>query len=296
MLFFVIDITIGYVSPKRLKSSNAYFYGEINKAIRDTSKIFILGSSRAECHYNSKKLSSLYGKTVFNAGAGGYGIFYSYAVLKEHFKLHKPEIVVLDIEPTILNNSKQFDLLTKLQPLADIYTSFDEIVRINPDYKPFLMLFNSYKYNSTFYNIIKKTDNHDAFNPLKGTIDVYAKIAYHDPYEFSEEEQKIINDVYSKQLRYLDKIYNLCKQNSVKLYFVTSPVYVDYDKDNIIKLPLRKHFASKGYNLINFTNDKRFTRNATMFNDQMHLNAHGAEVFTNFFADTLTKTEESRLL
>jgi len=293
ILFFLIaDIIIGFVSYSKLKSPDIYFFGEINKAIADTSQIFILGSSRAECHYNSKELQLLSGKSVFNAGAGGYGVFYSYAILKERLKLNLPQIVVLDVEPTIMFDIKQFGILTRLQPMADIYPSFNEIVKLNPDYHPFLMFFNTYKYNSTAYNIVTKVNKYDSFNSLNGTISKDQKIGYYDPYEFSSNDLKTIDNGYTKQLLYIDKIYALCQDNGIKLYFVTSPAYVDYDKDNIIKMPLRRHFKNKGYQLIDFVEDKRFDHQNLLFKDQMHLNGNGAKLFTKAFADSLVTIDE----
>lgn len=293
LLFFLADKLIGYVSYHRLKSPQSYFYGQINKAILDTSKVFILGSSRAECHYNSKRLRSLYGKSVFNAGAGGYGIFYSYAILKERIKLNKPEIVILDIEPTILSSMKQFTILSKLQPLSGIYPAFNEVVQLNPDFKPFLMFFDSYRYNSTTYNFIAKDNNYDGFNPRFVTMDKNAKIGYHDPDEFSEEQIKNKDDIYRKQLIHIDKISAMCKQNNIKLYFVTSPALFDYDKDDILKAPLLTNFAKNGYKLVSYVGDKRFEGHYKMFKDQMHLNAAGADIFTEVFADTLIAMDKN---
>lgn len=274
-----------------MQSSQIDFYGKINKSIQDTSNVFILGSSRAESHYDSQVLQKYYGRSVFNAGAGGYGVFYSYAVLKERLKLHKPGIVILDIAPTILNDKKQFGLLSKLQPLADIYPAFDEIITLNPDYRPMAMFFETYKYNSTLFEslhgVIKKEGKGDAFSPLEGKMNKNTIVLYHDPNSLSAEQKIMAKNVLIKQLLYIDKIDELCKKDNVKLYFVTSPAYVDLDRNNIIKAPIVAHFSKRGYDLINFMNDSRFAGHLELFKDQQHLNGLGAGNFTRAFADTL---------
>lgn len=158
------------------------------------------------------------------------------------------------------------------------------------------MFLNSYKYNSTAFNLFRISDKTDGFIPLAETMNVNAKISYHDPNEFSKEELKTIDAIYKKQLIYIDKIYELCKQNNCRLLFVTSPAFVDYDKDGIIKAPLRRHFAEKGYKLINFTNDSRFLKHRLFFKDQQHLNAKGAKIYTRAFADTLLSITNNEVL
>lgn len=300
LLFITADSAIGYFSDKVLHNTTSGFYGMINKSINDTSDIFVLGSSRAECHYDSEVLNNLTGRTVFNAGAGGYSNFYSFAILKERLKRKKPELVIYDIAPTRMMDTGQFELLAGLNPVTGIYSAFNDIAKINPEYRQLRMLLCSYRYNSSFYDIFKNTmaqpDSNDAFMPLEGELDINRELYYYNPATLTKKEHEESLKMFRLQLKYLDSIGKLCKKNKVKLAWVISPSYTNIDKYGIMRPTIQKFMNRAGYEYIDFTDNKKFAGHPKLFKDQQHLNTAGAKYFTKVYINTINRHLKTNII
>ena len=162
-----VDLLVGWFAERMVKNLSFGFYGNINNSIADESEILILGSSRAMHHYDPTVISKELGKTCYNAGTGGYGLFLDYAVLSEKIRQQKkPELVILDLSPnTVVVSANSYSKLNKLLPYFDDYPSFKELVKLDPKYSEIERVFNLYQYNSTLYDIIS---NRFDDNALKG--------------------------------------------------------------------------------------------------------------------------------
>jgi hypothetical protein len=291
ILFFGIDFTIGIVAKNSVLKLKTGFLGVVNNTIKDTSKILILGSSRAQNHYNSELISTKCNLSTFNGGQGGYGAFYTYAVLKERLKKNPPQYVILDIAPNILVDEEQFEKLTALMPLCSIYPSFSEVIKKNPNNKEIASCINTLKYNSTLFDcfydkvVAKKKD---AFAVITGPIDRKTFIPfYYKPEMFSNEMKIKINTILNEQLQYVGKMKKLCDQNRIHFVVLVSPSYIDYDKTNTIKNELFDYLKKSNIQVINFSESTFFSKNSELFHDQLHLNDKGANVFSNQVADSL---------
>ncbi|GAA4053966.1 hypothetical protein [Flavobacterium chungnamense] len=291
ILFFGIDFTIGIVAKNSVLKLKTGFLGVVNNTIKDTSKILILGSSRAQNHYNSELISKKCNLSTFNGGQGGYGTLYTHAVLNERLKESSPQLVILDIAPNILVDEKQFEKLTSLMPLCSLYPSFSEIVKKNPDNKEITFWINTLKYNSTLFDLFydkfaaKKKDGYTAL-PQSINLKTFVQF-YYKPELFSNEMKIKINTILSSQLEYVTKMKKLCDKKGVQFLVIISPSYIDYDKTNKIKNKLFDYLKNNQIQVINFTESNLFSKNPELFHDQLHLNVKGATFFSNQVVDSL---------
>ena len=79
LIFFAIDSLFGIVFDKIFfvqKRKLTYAIEQSNESL------LILGSSRAQHHYNSQILADSLGLSVYNAGVSGQNIYFHYALLK----------------------------------------------------------------------------------------------------------------------------------------------------------------------------------------------------------------------
>lgn len=301
LLIFILvlvsmDKLIGIITESRLSLQTTGVIGIVNKTIKDSSDILILGSSRAQNHYNSQIIEKRTNQTIFNGGIGGTGIFYTYAVLKERFKLHKPKTVVLDVAANIMIDLKQYDKLAMFHPLIKKYNAFDSISNLNPNFKPFLTYSNAYRYNSTtfeiFYDLISPVNNNDAFIAVHGTLDQIQKLN-----EQERKQSKIATNEYKlliHQLEYIDKIKLLCQINNTELLVFISPSFKESIKEVSAKSIIINHLKAKEIVFYDFSIDQTFIDKNSLFKDLRHLNGKGATIFSEEVALIILEQKKSK--
>lgn len=279
-IFFIIivDLLIGFISYNKISKVNTRFFGEINNSINSTCDILILGSSRAKNHYNSSIISDSLKLETYNAGYGGYGLFFNYAVLKEYLRNNNNvKVVILDISPhTMLLGEESYSKLDKFLPFYYKYDSFKEIIELNPEFSKLRLLFNLYIYNSTAYDFLidgELTNNeNNGFQPLDGQLNVDKYI----PMQYQESD--ILDN---NKLMYLSKIIDLCDTSDVKLITIISPTYSKFDVNNVIINQIEKIMESNNILFFNYSDDLEFNGKVIYFRDQLHLNKYGTTKYTN---------------
>lgn len=292
ILIFLIDFSIGLVSDKFITNMMTGSIGIVNKTVQDTSQVLILGSSRAQNHYNSKLISEISNTSVYNAGVGGYGVFYNYAVLSERIKNDKPELVILDIAPNILIDRKQYDKLNVYQPIMKKYQAFDSIVRLNPNFKQFLIMSNAYRYNSTLFDIVYEVSSTrkslDNFVSLEGVIqeDIFKKNGNALVTELSQDEEELLY----VQIDYIYKIKQLCEKSSIEFKVFLSPSFYEDQKINKTRNLILMSLKQLDINYYDFYTDSSFYKKNALFKDVLHLNNKGNELYSKEVA-TIVKRE-----
>ena len=154
-LILLLDLTIGNIFHHNFHKIRFGDYGAINGSLKSDADIFILGSSRASHHYDPKIISKKLNKTCHNAGIDGYGVFLSYAILKERIQIKKPELIILDLSPNIIIDKNSYSKLNRLLPYYQKYTSFKEIIELNAEFSKLETISSLYMYNSILYYFIR---------------------------------------------------------------------------------------------------------------------------------------------
>ena len=119
VILISIDKLLSYGLQMMLEGAESGLYSEIDLALnKQKSDILILGSSRANSHYDSRILIKSTGQSAYNAGIGGQGYTYTEIIVRSSFKKHKPKFVILDLSINLLTDAGDFDKTKILMPFA----------------------------------------------------------------------------------------------------------------------------------------------------------------------------------
>ena len=296
----VVDLCVGFLGYKSLdhlpdftgKESTSFVKNNY-RIMRLDSDIVIMGSSRANRHYNTTMLLDSIGSylngdySVYNAGLDGHFITSSCLTIESMLNRYKPKMIVLDveIEDPDLHNNKESDwtqntieynaLSLYCYKVEEAKKYFDEIC-----FKDRLMLkSNMYRFNDKIFRIgeafLKRNQKpNDGFEPIFGsTVDtVKMKI---------NVKEEMMVEAYSENI--LRRIFQLCKENNVILVLVSSPRFRPQRSNEPI------HSLSREYCVpyIEIYDTDFFNRHPEWFKDVSHLNNDGATVFTQMFFEEL---------
>ena len=274
ILFFAIDLSVGWIMDSLFPGITYGTYGKVNKSLKAGEEVLIFGSSRAEHHYDPDLITRATGKSCYNTGLGGYGLFYNYALLDEIVSKHKPEVVILDLSPNVIVDPMTYMKLNIFTPYYFDYASFAEILALDPEFSVFKTYFKTYVYNSTMYDLVRgKVSNKEQGNGYKAIYHSLDTDAY-VPMRLSAEEA-----LDPTKIDYLRKFMEVAGKQNIKLICFVSPTYEKFDMDNRIISELRNLADEMDVEFHDFSDFDEVYRHPEYFKDQLHLNADGVEIF-----------------
>ncbi len=276
VLFFAIDLSFGWVMKSVFPGITFGTYGKVNKSLDAGEQILIFGSSRAEHHYNPEIITGVTGKSCYNTGLGGYGLFYNYALFSELVEKHSPELVILDLSPNVVVDPNAYMKLNIFMPYYFDSPSFREIITLDPDFSRFKTFFKIYLYNSTLYDLVRgKVSGEKQGNGYKGLQPEMNTEAYRRMTLSESESMDAIKKVY------LEKFLDVAQSHDIRLICMISPTYEKFDVNNRIIGELRTIITERGIEFYDYSDFDKLYRKPAYFKDQLHLNARGVEVFNH---------------
>lgn len=282
VLFFVLDFVAGIIMATVFPKIEYGTYGKINRSLVANEEVLIFGSSRAAHHYDPEIISYETGMTSYNTGLGGYGLLYNYALFNEIVKSYKPTVVLLDLSPNVIIDPKTYSKLNIFSPYYHDYPSFNEIIRLDPDFSSFKTFFKLYVYNSTLYDLVRNTfskNPEDGYISLKGSVNAMNFV----PMQLTE------SNIDSLKYFYLEKFLDTAIQNNIRLICVVSPTYEKFDVNNEIIDELNILISEKGVEFHDYSNYKTLYQQPEYFKDQLHLNSEGADIFSHKISEIINK-------
>ena len=286
-LFLIIacaDFVIGQGLEYMTSQIKVGGQGRDNYIVNETTEeILIFGSSRAIHHYNAKMIEDSLGLTCYNCGENGSGIILSYGRLLMIEERHKPQIIIQDITPNcdiITNdNHRYLGWLKAHYEKVYLHPIFEDIDKK----EKFKMKSYLYRYNSrciqtvvTYLSGKANDDGVNGFRPLKEKF---------DKMKLREEKNNNNYEVDQLKIDYINHFIDLA--NGVQLVFVVSPVW--YGMDSTQLNPIRKICNERGILFWDFSNNPKYVHRDEFFKDGMHMNAEGADEFTNDLIECLKK-------
>lgn len=246
-----------------------------------TADIIILGSSRANHHYNAPMMSEELQLSVYNTGIDGCGLHYNNCVLHNVLKRKIPKLVVFELDPFLLTGMWK----ERLKKDLGIYYFKDDYIKntlneIEDSSFPLKIRINAYRFNNIFISLfntycVNKNVRPLGYAPLEPNSHDF-KIQYHDVESF-----KIDSTVYKSFLDMIQwsKLYNF------KLIVVESPKLIVSNSNTILKQICTDN------NITYFDNSNLdfIINNSHLFNDPTHLNKKGADVYTQYFMKQIKK-------
>ena len=279
IILIAADRLIGLTFNKLYFTSNDKSIAKLRYTIDSTRQdIIILGSSRAQHHFNPSVIAKETGLSAYNCGFGGQGLAFSFVQLSEMTKRYHPKLVILEVSPEILLDPESEDKLRILLPYANRDTLIRNILTRNNPLENVKLLSEIYPYNSKIINLLKAlsqkpSDPYNGYYPLDRQIDTTQKIVINS--------FKTSNGIAEDKFYYLDRISNLCNEKNIPLFITISPYYsVNQDLMN-----LNDQIASRcELNRLNFENYSSYPETyhkPMLFQDNAHLNDTGADLFSS---------------
>lgn len=250
----------------------------------------VLGSSRAEMHFDVSLFDSITGLHSFNAGVSGGTTRMAYVILKSYTLNSKlPETVFLECDfhishvktDTIFNFSRYFPFLSN----PTLYQGFKAI---DPRFRQF-------KYNPLYS--LPYSGIHGLSTALRGWTGKSG--SYDDAYQngFYKNAAGQYNhyntspfygSIHPETRHYLDSIIGFCRDNHCRLIFTMSPVYKDARKEVINRERIISQYqniaAIHHIPLLNYSADTSICNHNTFFDDDYHMLYSGARFFTRKIA------------
>lgn len=282
----VLDITFGFIADKVFfKQDRKITYGftEVD------AEIVILGSSRAQKGYISSIIEDSLNVSCFNLGLDCMCIYYYYAMIKAILEHHKPKLIVIDLiekDYQVHNEGRPEDLNKMMKPY---YGKIDALTSVYDEFVPFrdrFMLYSSlYRYNNLIFDIIKCGIKSNDIFATKGYF------AHHGVMLENNLHSNCFSDlnVADHKLELFSRIFDLCKNNNVKVVCIISPMYMELENKDDLFATLTTYIKNEGIEVYNYANDSTILSTHTNFIDFLHLNNNGAIKFTNIFIEEVLK-------
>lgn len=285
LVFFAIvaavDFCVGLVGDYLQAHAKGGSTKQFNDLVmNDSHDVLILGSSRANHHYDTPFLSDTLGVDVYNAGYDGNGVILANGILELVLNHSRPELILLDIEPSFDiivydndNNHKRY--IADLKP----YYSTPEIGDIIKDVSEeewFKVHSGMIRYNTdiikmTIDNIVKREVHPKGYVPLFGAMQ-------------KEPESGITGpDVIDTfKLKYIAHIIDVAQSNDIPIALVASPKYTKVETtilEPVVEICEEKHIP-----FLNYYEQPDFLEHKEWFKEKMHLNSKGARIFSRMIA------------
>lgn len=287
ILLFILDRIGGTVANHfYFTQTSGPFYRTTFAIDSTTAELLVFGSSRANHHYVPEPFVDSLKISFYNTGRDGNYLLFNYAIFQSVIKRHKPEIIILDINPGDLNfDKKEYDCLSSLLPYYSSHPEIRKIVEMRGPYEKYKLLSAIYPYNSSLLTIAignleynkKRNADRKGYVPLFNQLKDTSVTIIH--------EKKEIDSV---KFSILQSIMRTCKLNNIRLINVISPVFDMNDQGNTSKVV--KDMAERyDAEFFDFSQDILFNQNPSWFQDVTHLNNEGATRFSAILAGLINK-------
>jgi len=270
--------------------SNRIMHGDIN------AQIIITGSSRAVSHYDPRIIQGRTGRSAFNLGRNGSQTDMQIAVLKAYLEHNrKPDVIIHNLDGfTFVTTREVYDPGQYVPYLRD-----EEIYRplrhINPMIwrSRYLPLYG-YVVDDMRFNWVTglrgllgwqpREDFFQGFNPRSGGwSDDFDRFKADNPQGMSWEMEP-------DAIRLVENLIRFCQDNKIELILVYSPEYSEMQSLTKNRSQIFSEFnrlaARYGVPIWDYSKWK-YSDNTAFFTNSQHLNARGANVFSNDLADNL---------
>ena len=187
------------------------------------------------------------------------------------------------------NSNNIYDRLSDLHPYYwDHRDNILPALNLKSKFIDFKLIFKSYQTNSTLVHAINYF-----FNPqidFNGYRPLFGKIKKPINNTFNERDNSLIKDIDKNNVLAFKSFITTAKNLDINLLFVISPTPENIDSSKNISMSKIKIIAkNENIPLIDFSNDKQFNFNYSLFNDSNHLNNEGAHLFTKSLTDVIIK-------
>jgi len=292
-------ITSGF---RRVKTSE---FGALNDALggKVNAQIVITGSSRAAAHYDPRVIEALTGHSAFNLGRNGSQTDMQVAFLKAYLAHNRrPEIVIHNLDSfTFVTTREVYDPVQYTPYLYD-RNLYDALRKINPNtWKDRYVPLYGYVVEDMRLTWITGLKGFAGWSPPEDHFLGFNPRSAKWSQEFQNFKAANPNgvrfDIEPAGIEVMKDLISVCRQNGIQLIFVYSPEYSEMqsltkNRADIFNL-FHELAAPAGIPVWDYS-DWKYSDNQAFFQNSQHLNATGAEVFSEDVANRLKTYSAAR--
>lgn len=257
--------------------------------LNEDFKYLIVGNSRPECAFNDDLIDDFK-----NLSQGGEAYFTTYIKLKEVLKNNNINTVFIefsniDISNRVIENwmwakEKANHFFPKYLPFMD---KPDLLFIYNNQKKLFLQTIT----NSTVKNFNQLFSNQNNINSgAYGGYYFLERNIIKEELQTLKSDKEILNQNISiDNIKYLEKIVQLCNNNEVNIYFFRSPQYIPVHYILQSNENLLVNIRKEKFNKIEYLDFSNFPLKDNEYGDFDHLNHKGAKIFSEWFNKLIKK-------
>lgn len=306
VIFFFLEKSLDFLLANENSCQSNTWYKIYNGKIN--SDVVILGTSRAEVHYDPRVILKETGLKTFNLGLSG--THYNLFSIRWNSYINNnppPKILIADIDAGALSHQKE--IYGKFQYLPYFYKEeYSRVAKeIDQDYY-YEKLIPLYKYRGYEMSIVKQLkSNYDHKNCDKN----FNGYIEHDINWIERDYLKLLNILKNKPLKdtsnydfkeglkLLKQIIIFSKKNNIRLIFTTSPVYyealgIDVDRNFRFKKVVEKLSKKNKIEWYDFSDCKLSKRKENFYNSS-HLNKRGAEQYSKMISEIITSNPDDSI-
>lgn len=259
------------------------FYNQKKNSI----KLIFLGSSHAYRAFNPKIFKNNLKINSFNMGSSSQSPIESYYTLNQILKYQKPKLIVYEVYWEMFEDKRPFDAKSYENSLLK-----STVMRFSSKKEQYInSIFTSDKYIQAWKNLFKnrKMDYGECYCG-KGFVEnntVANQSMLQSNNTFKNIAQFKVNPL---QIKYFNRIVNLCKAKKIKLILVTVPIppsslamVKNYTGIHNYFYTLAKKYKLKYYDY-NYLNRKLKLLTDKDFKDSDHINNYGVKILDKHFS------------
>ncbi len=291
--YLLIVIIAGFIVRELLylglKKNDSGIYDKYNTIFLNKNKYetLILGSSRAETHFNCKIIDSVLQTNSYNIGIQGASLPFALEIFNAYLENSSfPKNIILNIDSHMhkCDNDTIF-MFHRFFPYLKNRTLYNSLKERDKRFYAFkhipyysLPFMGDGSISNSFRGILNKPGKYD-HNYFKGFTPVN-KLNHTISNEWKFVNYRACNNrlIYNRLIDFI----SLCKRHHTNLYLVISPIYKDASNaiENLIEINNKiDSIANKhSISLLNYSTDK-INSDSSLFSDPNHLNEAGAAQF-----------------
>ena len=282
-LMFVIDRAVGYAFCYFVEHAKGGYVGHHQYMSNEMQKdILIFGSSRAVHHYDAKLIEDSLRLSCYNCGQDGNGAIFNYGQWKLIKERYQPKMMIYDVYSVFdLEKDDNHKYLGWLKlyydrpGIAEVFDDVDKTERIKMQSMLYRYNYNPLQFFADFVHPIYQMDKY-GFLPEVGELDTMQ----------IRKNLSIEGKVTAFDEQKLKAIERLVQERGDAMFvFVVSPCW--YGMDTVSLKPIKEICQRENIRFLDFGNDSKYVHQNQYFKDGLHLNARGAEEFTNDLIEAL---------